>query len=206
MNRLNRWTVLGLCVLLGSCGEEAKQPPPKETAPAPVQPAPQPAQHETAPTTTPPAATPPAPDKQPEMKAAEAPATPPPAANANRPSYTVRGEIVALPGIEGTLLRLHHERIATFANREGKVGKDSQGKPGMKPMTMGFARGQGVSFEGLKPADKIEIVFEVNWDALGKDDNLVITKLTKLAPESKLDFEGQPSVGDPKPVAKPEPK
>lgn len=207
MNKLHAFGlgVLGLSAALtiASCGEEPAKPAP---APAPARaPAPTPI-----PTPTP---TSPAP-AQPEPTAPQptAPATTPATSStaqpptSDRPSYTVRGEIVMLPGIESSVLKLHHERIPTFANREGKIPNDSQGKPGMKPMTMGFSRGNNVTFDGLKAGDKIEIDFFVNWERLGHDDNIVITRLVKLAPETKLDFEGQPSVSDPKAAPKPEPK
>ncbi|MBS0192006.1 MAG: hypothetical protein U0573_04285 [Phycisphaerales bacterium] len=197
MNRVIEKTLLaaGLCVSLSllSCGEENAAKPTPTPTPAP---APAPAN-----TPAPSSNTAPAPA---ETKPAQA--SPPAEAKPARPTYTVRGEIVTLPGIEGSVLRLHHERISTFAGRDGKVGKDSQGRPGMKPMTMGFARGSDVSFDGLKPADKIEIVFEIDWEKAGKDDAMVITRLVKLPAETKLDFEGQPSISDPKPAAKPEPK
>ncbi|MGH7243216.1 MAG: hypothetical protein ACREJD_07355 [Phycisphaerales bacterium] len=177
-------------LLLASCGEEAKPEPkvvPKpESTPQPVQETPKPA------------------EPSPVSPAVPAPVpTPEPA----KPTYTVRAEIDTLPGIASSVLRLHHERIPTFASRDGKIGNDSQGKPGMKPMTMSFAKGPGVSYEGLKQGDKVEVVVEVNWEAAIPDDRLVITKLTKLPAESKLNFEGQPSISDPKPAApKPEPK
>lgn len=181
-------------ILLFSCSEEVK--PEKKPAPQPVAetpPAPQPAV-QSAPE---PAAEPAQKAEAPEAKAPPAPV---------KPTYTVRAEIETLPGIESSVMRLHHERIPTFANKEGKVGTDSQGKPGMKPMTMSFAKGAGVSYEGLKVGDKVEVIVEVEWTAALPEDRLVITKLTRLAPETKLDFEGQPSISDPKPEKKPEPK
>ncbi|MBX3390889.1 MAG: copper-binding protein [Phycisphaeraceae bacterium] len=178
-------------LLLASCGEETK--PDKKPAPTPIAetPPPQPVAQPT-----------PEPEPKVETPASEvkAPATP-----AN-PTYTVRAEIETLPGIESSVMRLHHERIPTFANKDGKVGTDSRGKPGMKPMTMSFAKGAGVSYEGLKVGDKVEVIVEVEWTAALPEDRLVITKLTRLAPETKLDFEGQPSISDPKPEKKPEPK
>lgn len=186
MNRLAT-SILGASLLLSSCGEK-KQPPP--VSQAPVQPAPQPqSPPETA--QTPPAVVP----------------TPVVAATPARPSYTVRAEVAVLPGIESSTIRLHHERIPNFANREGKVGTDSQGKSGMKPMTMSFAKGADVSYEGLKIGDRVEVIVEMNWEAALPDERIVIVKLTKLPGETKLDFEGKPSITDPKPApAKREPK
>lgn len=127
-----------------------------------------------------------------------------PAAN---PTYTVRGEVASLPGIDGDSIKLHHERIPTFASKDGKVGKDSQGKPGMKPMVMPFGKAPSVSYEGLKVGDKVSATFEVNWSAERPDQRIVITKIEKLSADTALDFEGQPSINDPKPTTPPkEPK
>jgi len=185
-------SLVAASIFLSSCGEQSKpQPAYPAVSQAPPTPAP-------APETAKPAETPPAPVTKPEPVVAAAPA---------QPTYTVRAEIETLPGIESSVIRLHHERIPTFANKEGKVGTDSQGKPGMKPMTMGFAKGPGISYDGLKPGDKVEVIVVMNWDAPLPDEKIVITKLTRLAPETKLDFEGQRSVSDPKPATpKPEPK
>lgn len=201
--------LMTLLPLVASCGE---QPQAKKEAPAPISPIE--GKPEGNPGTTPaaeimtpssPAATPEAkPESKPEMKPETKPETP--AAPAN-PTYSTRGEVVTLPGIEGDALKLHHERIPTFANKDGKVGKDSQGKPGMKPMTMPFGKAPGVSYEGLKVGDKVGVTFEVNWSAERPDQRIVITKIEKLAADTSLDFEGQPSVNDPKPTSPPkEPK
>jgi Cu/Ag efflux protein CusF len=129
-----------------------------------------------------------------------------PVAPAN-PTYSTRGEVVTLPGLEGDAIKLHHERIPTFANKSGTIGKDSQGKPGMKPMVMPFGKAPSVSYEGLKVGDKVSVVFEVNWAAERPDQRIVITKIEKLPADTALDFEGQPSINDPKPTTTPkEPK
>lgn len=200
--RLAAVMTLPLLPLVASCGE---QPQAKKEAPAPISPiegkpeATAPAVETMTPST--PAATP---ELKPESKPDPKPETP--AAPAN-PTYSTRGEVVALPGIEGDALKLHHERIPTFANKDGKVGKDSQGKPGMKPMTMPFGKAPSVSYEGLKIGDKVGVTFEVNWSAERPDQRIVITKIEKLAADTSLDFEGQASVNDPKPSAPPkEPK
>lgn len=204
-HKLAALMTLPLLAFLASCGE---QPQAKKQPAGPISPIE--AKAETKPDATPAVetmATPSAPAKTetpPEVKTEPKAATP--AATTN-PSYSVRGEVVTLPGIDGDAIKLHHERIPTFANKDGKVGKDSQGKPGMKPMVMPFGKAPSVSYEGLKIGDKIAVVFEVNWAAERPDQRIVITKIEKLAPETKLDFEGQPSINDPKPTAPPkEPK
>ncbi|MBL8887040.1 MAG: copper-binding protein [Phycisphaerales bacterium] len=187
-------SLVAASLVLSSCGEETKPTP---AYPAVSQALPQPAPEPAKPAETQPIPAPtPAPAAQPVVAATPA-----------KPTYTVRAEVDTLPGIESSVLRLHHERIPNFAGKDGKVGTDSQGKPGMKPMTMSFAKGPGVSYEGLKAGDKVEVVVEMNWEAALPDERIVITKLTRLAPETKLDFEGQRSLSDPKPVTpKPEPK
>lgn len=183
------FAVASAALLLASCGENSKPQPQPTPHPEPALPTP--AQSEPVQ---------PAPVEAPKPVVQETPPAP------SRPTYTVRAEIDTLPGIESSVIRLHHERIPTFANKDGKVGTDSQGKPGMKPMTMGFSRNPGVSYDDLKVADKVEVVFEINWDAPRPDERIVITKITKLPAETKLDFEGQRSLSDPKTEPKPEPK
>lgn len=198
--RLAALMTLPLLPLVASCGE---QPPASKPAPAPTSPieaAP------VAPTTNAPSNAGPAaaPEVKPEAQPQAKPETP--AASAN-PTYSTRGEVVTLPGIEGDALKLHHERIPTFANKSGTIGKDSQGKPGMKPMVMPFGKAPSVSYEGLKVGDKVSVVFEVNWGAERPDQRIVITKIEKLPADTSLDFEGQPSINDPKPTTPPkEPK
>lgn len=180
--------------LLASCGE---QPQARKEAPAPISPIESQPVPAAQPETTPEAA----PEAAPQPKSDPTPAAP------ARPTYTTRGEVVSLPGIEGNEIRLHHERIPTFANREGRIGKDSQGRPGMKPMVMPFGKAPSVSYEGLKIGDKVSVVFEVNWAAERPDQRIVITTIEKLPAETALDFEGQPSINDPKPTTPPkEPK
>lgn len=190
-----------LPLVLASCGE---QPQARKQTPAPAPVSPIEAKPEANPGTATETMTPPSAEVKPEAKPEPKPETP--AASTN-PTYTVRGEVVSLPGIEGDALKLHHERIPTFANKDGKVGKDSQGKPGMKPMVMPFGKASSVSYEGLKIGDKVGVTFEVNWSAERPDQRIVITKVEKLAADTTLDFEGQPSINDPKPTAPPkEPK
>lgn len=203
--RIAALMTLPLLCLIASCGE---QPQAQKQAPAPLSPIE--GTPEAKPATTPAAETmtPTSPAATPEAKPSNQPETKPEVSAApTNPTYTTRGEVVTLPGIEGDAIKLHHERIPTFANKDGKVGKDSQGKPGMKPMVMPFGKAPSVSYEGLKIGDKVSVVFEVNWAAERPDQRIVITKVEKLAPETKLDFEGQPSINDPKPTAPPkEPK
>ncbi|HEX8876714.1 MAG TPA: hypothetical protein VF777_08205 [Phycisphaerales bacterium] len=191
-----------LALFLASCGE---QPQARKQTPAPAPVSPIEAKPEGKPEANPGAETmtPPSAEVKPETKPDPTPET---LASTN-PTYSTRGEVVTLPGIEGDAIKLHHERIPTFANKDGKIGKDSQGKPGMKPMVMPFGKAPSVSYEGLKVGDKVAVVFEVNWSAERPDQRIVITKIEKLAADTALDFEGQPSINDPKPAAPPkEPK
>lgn len=161
----------------------------------------------------------PAPEPRPmaPVPAAEAPpaapaATPPsapaqaPAAAPARPVYTVRGEVVSLPGIESDVLRLHHERIPTFARQDGTIGTDSKGRPGMRPMTMPFGRVEGVSYEGLKIGDKVEVTFEVDWSGTRPEQRILITSWKSLPPDTTLAFEEFVSPLAPKVEPAPQPK
>jgi Cu/Ag efflux protein CusF len=80
----------------------------------------------------------------------------PPAASARR--YTVRGEIVTLPapGAGPRQIAVRHEAIPDFADRDGKV-------VGMGAMVMPFELAPGVSAEGLREGDPVELVLAVDW-------------------------------------------
>lgn len=96
-------------------------------------------------------------------------------------TYTVRGQVVALPGRDapGRSLRVRHEAVPDFVGVEGEV-------VGMASMTMPFPVAQSVSLEGLEVADKVEMTFEVRWEG---SQPLRIVELRKLPPGTKLDFE-----------------
>lgn len=102
-------------------------------------------------------------------------------------SYTVRGEVVQLPGpgallpgegsVDGGML-IRHEAIPDFEDDQGKV-------VGMMSMTMPFPVGKDVSLEGLKVGDPIQFTFELDWKA---KEPYQITKIEKLARDVKLNW------------------
>ncbi len=112
----------------------------------------------------------------------EAAAPEKPAAVAPTPgdrTYTTRGRITQLPlkGDARLGLRITHEEIPDFLDRTGKV-------VGMKAHDMGFPWvADGVSLDGFAIDDIVELTFEVRFNA---DERHVLTKLTKLPPETPL--------------------
>lgn len=74
-------------------------------------------------------------------------------------SYTVRGVIETLPVPEkpGTQLIIRHEEISDFQASDGRVG--------MKAMSMPFPVATGLSLEGLTPGDAVEFDFTVDWNS-----------------------------------------
>ncbi len=95
-------------------------------------------------------------------------------------TYEVRGEIVSLPttGDKRTELRVHHEAIDTFKNRDGEV-------VGMNAMTMDFPPAKGVDLSNLKKGDKVKMKFSVWW---GNSPAWLAVKIEKLPAETELTF------------------
>jgi len=95
-------------------------------------------------------------------------------------AYTVRGEVVAVPGGGGPTdqLRIHHEAVPDFIGIDGDV-------VGMAPMTMPFPTADSVDVASLAPGDKVEFTFEVRW---GGSPAYQISKLHKLPPDTQLTF------------------
>jgi Cu/Ag efflux protein CusF len=93
--------------------------------------------------------------------------------------YTVRGEVVTLPaaGAGARQIALRHEAIPDFADRDGKV-------VGMGSMIMPFDLDAGVSVEGLREGDPVEVVLAVDWAR----PSLRVERLTRLAPGTPLRF------------------
>lgn len=105
-------------------------------------------------------------------------------------TYTVRGQLVALPGRDASQrrIRVRHEAIPEFVGVEGEV-------VGMASMTMPFPLADDVSLEGLETGDKVEMTFEVRWDG---SEPLRVVELRELPPGTTLDFEssGEPMPGE----------
>lgn len=97
--------------------------------------------------------------------------------------YTVQGIVAELP-IEGsptTEFKVRHVAMPHFVGQDGKLGMDT--------MTMGFPVKQGLTLEGLKVGDKIELAFEVDFDTVtGQLLDYRATGFSVLPPETQLDF------------------
>lgn len=94
-------------------------------------------------------------------------------------TYTVRGQIKAMPGADNTMY-IHHEAIPSFVNRTGKA-------VGMMSMSMPFGVAKGIALDGLAAGDKVEFTFSVDWNA---DPPTQLTSVRKLPPETTLELSG----------------
>lgn len=83
---------------------------------------------------------------------------PPSAPAAADASYTVRGEIVRLPGPDSADVLIRHEPIPDFKNPAGEV-------VGMDSMTMPFALAAGESLGPLEVGARVEFRLEMRWNA-----------------------------------------
>lgn len=84
--------------------------------------------------------------------------------------YVTRGRLEALPGADHPYLRVHHETIENFVQRDGSLG--------MREMIMDFpALAPGVLVGGLAPGDPIEFEWEVRY---GSEPTSLITAIRKL--------------------------
>ena len=97
-----------------------------------------------------------------------------------RQVYTVRGRVMSLPSSNGKqLFEIHHEEIAGFVGKSGKV-------VGMKEMIMPFPDlAPGITLDGLAAGDPVEFVFEVRWDA---PPRTLITRISKLPSDVVLNL------------------
>jgi hypothetical protein len=92
--------------------------------------------------------------------------------------YTVRGEVVTLPGAgPARQIAIRHEAIPDLVDRDGKV-------VGMGAMVMPFELAPGVSLDGIAEGDPVEMVLAVDWAA----PSLRIEKLTELPAGTRLTF------------------
>ncbi len=110
-------------------------------------------------------------------------------------SYTVRGQVAAVPSPDRPVdqLRIRHEAIPNFADRSGQVMVNSKGQRGMQAMTMAFPAAEGVSLEGIEPGDIVEFTLEVMW---GEDyPTYQVTAIRELPADTVLDFSGATSGG-----------
>ncbi len=102
-------------------------------------------------------------------------------------SYTVRGKVVMLPSAERPMddLQIRHEAIPDYKNRDGVVFENA-GVRGMKSMTMPFPVDESVSLENIAVGDIIEFTFVTVWGE--SYPAYKVTKVTKLADDTELDF------------------
>jgi Cu/Ag efflux protein CusF len=99
---------------------------------------------------------------------------------ADAPSYIVRGEVISIPEKDkpGTQLIVRHEPIDSFRDAEGQI-------VGMSTMGMPFTPGKGVSLEGIKPGDKVEMRWVMQWKPETKE---YVESVRKLPAETQLRF------------------
>jgi Cu/Ag efflux protein CusF len=95
-------------------------------------------------------------------------------------TYVVRGEVISVPQAEkaGMQFIVKHEPIHNFRNTDGQI-------VGMNTMGMPFTPGTGVSLEGIKPGDKIEMLWVLQWKPVAKE---YVQSVRKLPPETQLMF------------------
>lgn len=100
-------------------------------------------------------------------------------------TYQTRGMVRQLPEADrpGSALYIHHEAIPEFKDAGGEV-------VGMESMAMPFAVADPAMLEGLAAGDRIAFELEMRWQ--GKDP-LLITRLEKLPPETRLAFDPEPA-------------
>lgn len=93
--------------------------------------------------------------------------------------YTVRAEIVSLPGgpTGARQLSLRHEAIDDFVDSSGKA-------VGMGSMVMPFDLAPGVALDELRAGDKVEALIAVGWSP----SLLQVERLRKLPPETALEL------------------
>jgi Cu/Ag efflux protein CusF len=95
-------------------------------------------------------------------------------------TYVIRGEVISVPqaGKPGMQFIVKHEPIDDFRDAGGRiVGMDTMGMP--------FTPGKGVSLKGIKPGDKIEMKWVIQWQPEAKE---YVESVRKLPAETPLKF------------------
>lgn len=108
---------------------------------------------------------------------------PQPPANIATYTYTVRGQVERAPSATDAraVFMVHHEEIPEFVGPRGAVG--------MKAMVMEFPLAPGLSVADLKPGDKIELTFAVEFNTESREPSkYYATGFKPLDPSVKLDF------------------
>jgi Cu/Ag efflux protein CusF len=94
--------------------------------------------------------------------------------------YVIRGEVISVPqaGKPGTQFIVMHEPIDNYRDASGRiVGMDTMGMP--------FTPGKDVSLEGIRPGDKIEMKWVLQWKPEAKE---YVESVRKLPAETQLKF------------------
>jgi hypothetical protein len=108
----------------------------------------------------------------------------------NAQIYTLRGEVISVPQTDkpGTEFIVKHEPIDNFRDASGQV-------VGMSSMGMPFTPGKGLSLEGIKLGDKIEMGWVVQWKPEAKE---FVESVRRLPIETQLRFgEAHPPITSP---------
>ena len=96
---------------------------------------------------------------------------------ATRTTYSVRGVVMQISPEENMVV-IHHEAIRDFIGADGRIES-------MPAHQMEFPLAAGVSLEGVKLSQKVQIMFEVWW---APDPGYELTELRPLDPETPLEL------------------
>jgi hypothetical protein len=105
--------------------------------------------------------------------------------------YTgIRGVVTMLPiaGNPATELKIQHEHIPTFLNKDGQIPVNGRGVPGMASMVMPFPVAEGLDISSMAIGDKVSFDFTVYWGRADGGPAWEITRFEKLDPATELDF------------------
>lgn len=102
----------------------------------------------------------------------------------------IRGVVATLPvaGNLATSFKIQHEQIPTFLNKDGVIGVNMRGVPGMPSMEMPFPVAEGLDISDLSVGDKVSFDFTVYWGGPAEGPKWEITRVEKLDPAIELDF------------------
>ena len=94
--------------------------------------------------------------------------------------YLIRGEVISVPQADkpGTEFIVKHEPVDNFRNASGQI-------VGMSTMGMPFTPGKDVLLDGIKPGDKIEMRWVMQWKPEAKE---YVESVRKLPMETQLRF------------------
>lgn len=94
--------------------------------------------------------------------------------------YVIRGEVISVPQADkpGTQFIVKHEPIDNFRDAGGQI-------VGMNTMGMPFTPGKDLSLEGIRPGDKIEMRWFLQWKPGVKE---YVESVQKLPKETQLRF------------------